>query len=221
MSAPRERHLITAVERAPVRRPTPARAPGRARTVAVAFVYDLGALARLDLVIGGDPVEEQAFTHLDGEGKVRMVDVSQKDPTRRSAEASCVVRSRVDAFTLAGTPGALEPVFAARLSGIQAAKRTSQLIPLCHPINLSDVHVEVEPRDDGALVRATVVTVNRTGVEMEALTACSFAALSLLNVLVEVDADARVEDLVLLGKSGGKSADWGRLVAEPNESESH
>ena len=160
-------------------------------------------------------MEEQEFTHLDDDGRVRMVDVSDKAPTRRSAEARCVVRSRVDVFSLAPERDGLDPVFAARLAGIQAAKRTSQLVPLCHPLNLSDVHVEVERGDDGARVRATVVTVNRTGVEMEALAACSFAALSLVSVLVSRDRAARVEDLVLLRKTGGKSADWGRLVPGP------
>ncbi|MGC8511256.1 MAG: cyclic pyranopterin monophosphate synthase MoaC, partial [Acidimicrobiales bacterium] len=125
-------------------------------------------------------MEEQGFTHLDGEGRARMVDVSGKEPTRRTAEASCVVRSHVDVLALASSPGGLDPGLAARLAGIQAAKRTSRLIPLCHPVDLDDVHVEVERREDGVTVRATAVTVNRTGVEMEALTACSFAALSLL-----------------------------------------
>ena len=155
---------------------------------------------------------ETPFTHLDGEGRLRMVDVSDKTPTRRSAEASCVVRSRVDVFSLAPRAHGLDPVFAARLAGIQAAKRTAQLIPLCHPINLNDVQVEVTSQDGGVLIRSTVVTVNRTGVEMEALTACSFAALSLVNALVALDEEVRFEDLVLERKTGGKSDDWGRQV---------
>lgn len=156
---------------------------------------------------------ETPFTHLDDEGRLRMVDVSDKEPTRRSAQASCVVRSRVDVRSLPAGPGGLDPVFAARLAGIQAAKRTSELIPLCHPINLNDVQVEVMSEADSVLVRSTVVTVNRTGVEMEALTACSFAALSLLNALAAHDTQARFEDLVIERKSGGKSGDWGRQVA--------
>ena len=154
------------------------------------------------------------LTHIDEAGRARMVDVSDKEPTRRSAEASCVVRSRADVLSLAGSPGGLNPGLAARLAGVQAAKRTSELIPLCHPINLNDVHVEVDQRDDGVVVRAIVVAVNRTGVEMEALTACSFAALSLISAVADRDPRARVEDLVLLRKTGGKSADWGRLVPE-------
>ena len=157
---------------------------------------------------------EKPFTHLDGDGRLRMVDVTDKEPSRRSAEASCVVLGDLDVLSADTGPDGLDPVFAARLAGIQAAKRTSQLIPLCHPITLNDVDVEVRRTARGADVRATVVTVNRTGAEMEALTACSFAALSLVGALVARGATASFEDLVLLRKSGGKSADWGRLVTD-------
>ena len=153
------------------------------------------------------------FTHLDDEGRLRMVDVSEKETTRRRAEASCVVRSVIDVFALEVTAQGLDPVFAARLAGIQAAKRTSQLIPLCHPINLTDVEVDITAREGGLVVHATVVTVNRTGIEMEALTACAFAAMSLVDVLTSFDPTAHVDELVLDRKSGGKSDDWGRLVA--------
>ena len=157
---------------------------------------------------------DKPFTHLAGDGQLRMVDVTEKEPTRRSAVAGCVVHCDVDPFSLgAGTDG-LDPIFAARLSGIQAAKRTASLIPLCHPINLNDVDVEVRPAPGGAEIRATVVTVNRTGVEMEALTACSFAALSLVSALAERGATASFDDVALLRKSGGRSGDWGRLVTD-------
>ena len=155
---------------------------------------------------------ETPFTHLDDDGRLHMVDVSTKEPTRRQAEASCVVRSVVDVFSLATTATGLDPVFAARLAGIQAAERTSQIIPLCHPITLNDVQVSITRRAGAVEVRSVVVAVNRTGVEMEALTACAFAALSLVNELCARDATARFEDLVLDRKSGGKSGDWGRLV---------
>lgn len=155
---------------------------------------------------------EPPFTHLDDHGHVRMVDVSDKEPTRRSAVASCLVHSTHDVFALPGGPSGLEPVVAARLAGIQAAKRTSQLIPLCHPINLSDVDVEVTSGPEGTIVRATVVTVNRTGVEMEALTACAFAALSLLDALRSADPRASYDTLALDVKTGGRSGDWGRQV---------
>ncbi len=157
---------------------------------------------------------EQEFTHLDSDGRARMVDVSGKEATRRTAEASCVVRSRLDLLAIVPPAGGLDPGLAARLAGVQAAKRTSRLIPLCHPVDLDDVHVEIERRDDGVVVRASVVTVHRTGVEMEALTACCVAALSLLGAVVDRDPRARVEDLALLRKTGGTSADWGRLIAE-------
>ncbi len=148
------------------------------------------------------------FTHLDGDGRLRMVDVSDKATTPRRAEARCVIRTSVDVASLE-TQG-LDALFAARLCAIQAAKRTSQLIPLCHPIALNDVQIEIDPVEGGALVRASASTVSRTGVEMEALAACAFAALSVLEALGPLDPTARFEELVLWHKSGGKSGDWGR-----------
>jgi cyclic pyranopterin phosphate synthase len=118
--------------------------------------------------------------------------------------------------TVAGVVGkvvnGLDVVHAARLAGIQAAKQTANLIPLCHPLNLSEIRVDILPNAVGVEVQTTVVTVHRTGVEMEALTACAFAALSVMNSLVEEDPHSRMEDLVLLRKSGGKSGEWGRSV---------
>lgn len=143
-----------------------------------------------------------------------MVDVTDKEPTRRVAEAGCVVHWDTEALALVAGDDGLDPVVVARLCGIQAAKRTSQLIPLCHPINLSDVEVDVRPVAGGIEVHSAVVTVNRTGVEMEALVACSFASMSLLGALHERGVAAWFDDVALLRKSGGKSADWGRLVAE-------
>ena len=140
-----------------------------------------------------------------------MVDVSAKEMTLRRAEASCLVVSCVDALSLGAVENGFDPVFAARLAGIQAAKRTSTLIPLCHSIPLTDVQVDVERDTRGLVVHARVVTINRTGVEMEALTACSFTALSLVNALAPLDPRAHLEEVLLLRKSGGKSADWGRL----------
>lgn len=155
---------------------------------------------------------EQPFTHLDGEGKLRMVDVTSKEATLRTAEATCVVRTKVDVVTLGPGRSGFEPIFTARLAGIQAAKRTSSLIPLCHPINLNDVQVDADVHPRGVEFSSKVVTINRTGVEMEALTACAFAALSLVNSLLALDPTSCFEDLVLLRKSGGRSSDWGRLV---------
>jgi len=156
------------------------------------------------------------FTHLDGDGRLRMVDVSDKAPTHRLAEARCVIRTSVDVAAIPAREG-LDAVFAARLCAIQAAKRTSQLIPLCHPIALNDVQVEIAPVEGGALVRASASTISRTGVEMEALAACAFAALSVLEALGPLDPTARFDELVLWHKSGGRSGDWGRLHSLDDE----
>ncbi|HQU00308.1 MAG TPA: cyclic pyranopterin monophosphate synthase MoaC [Acidimicrobiales bacterium] len=153
------------------------------------------------------------FTHVDKAGKLRMVDVSKKRATRRSAEASCYVRTTVDLAALPRDEHGVEPVHAARLAGVQAAKQTSSLIPLCHPLSLDDIQVDVTTSERGLEVASSVVTVHHTGVEMEALTACMVAALSLVSALKKSDPGASIEDLALLRKSGGRSGDWGRLVA--------
>jgi|ERR1700733_14500790 cyclic pyranopterin phosphate synthase len=154
--------------------------------------------------------QSKPFTHLDAGGKLRMVDVSKKDPTRRTSHASCLVVTDVDAT--GRTFEELDPVHASRIAGILAAKQTATLIPLCHPLNISDVQVDVVPVSNGLEIHAKIVTVDQTGVEMEALVACAMTALSIVSSLLDEDPSARVEDLVLLKKSGGKSGDWGRLV---------
>ncbi|HEY1761005.1 MAG TPA: cyclic pyranopterin monophosphate synthase MoaC [Acidimicrobiales bacterium] len=154
--------------------------------------------------------ESKPFTHVDASGKLRMVDVSKKAPTRRTSHASCLIVTDVD---LTGqTYGELDPVHASRIAGILAAKQTATLIPLCHPLNISDVQVDVVPVAKGLEIHARIVTVDQTGVEMEALVACAMTALSIVSSLLNEDPFAHVEDLVLLKKSGGKSGDWGRLV---------
>lgn len=159
---------------------------------------------------------EQEFTHLDGDGRLRMVDISSKEPTHRVAQARCLVSVGSDPTTWRGPAspdaGGLDVVLSARLAGIQAAKRTAHLIPLCHPLALTNVRIDVDVDPRGYTVTAVVVTEGRTGVEMEALTACSYAALTLVDSLVVEFPDVRVEDLALLRKSGGKSGDWGRDV---------
>lgn len=155
---------------------------------------------------------DKQFSHVDERGRLRMVDISEKSPTQRRAVASCVVRTHVDITSLAAHASGVDPLHAARLAGIQAAKQTSSLIPLCHPLDLSDIHVEVTAGPSEVIVVATVAAMHRTGVEMEALTACAVAGLSVLNALVDADPGARMDDLVLLRKSGGKSGPWGRLV---------
>ena len=141
-----------------------------------------------------------------------MVDVSAKESTRRVARASCLVRTSVAPRHESGPTLTPDVILSARLAGIHAAKRTAEVIPLCHPLALSSVLLDVEVHDRGFAVTCEVVTDARTGVEMEALTACSFAALVLVDHLVASDPRVRVEDLTLLRKSGGKSGDWGRDV---------
>ena len=156
---------------------------------------------------------QRPFSHVDATGRLRMVDVSWKRPTRRRAEAHCVVLTSVDVTKLVPRADGLSALHVARVAGVLAAKRTAEIIPLCHSLNLSDVDVVLEVRTGGVTVNSSVTATQRTGVEMEALTACAFAALSLLDAVGEADPSARVEDLVLLRKEGGKSGSWGRLVA--------
>lgn len=154
----------------------------------------------------------ESFSHVDRAGKLRMVDVSDKESTLRRALASCVVHTTIDVDALTSPDHLRGSLHAAQLVGIQAAKQTSNLIPLCHPLNLNDVHVEVVAVERRVEITATVSANYRTGVEMEALTACAYAALSVTSELLEFDAATRIDDLVLLAKSGGRSGDWGRLV---------
>ena len=141
-----------------------------------------------------------------------MVDVSSKRPSRRQALARCRVVTAADVASLVPREDELDASLTARIAGVFAAKRVDELIPLCHSLNLDDVNVELRRGDGGIDITATVTANQRTGVEMEALTACAFAALSLLDSLLDVDPHAWVDDLVLLKKAGGKSGDWGRLV---------
>ncbi len=159
---------------------------------------------------------KKTFTHVDRAGKLRMVDVSRKKTTRRTAEASCAVVTSFDLARLPADPQGIDALHAARLAGVQAAKATATLIPLCHPLNLDDVDVEVTVSARGLEITASIVAVHHTGVEMEALTACAVAGLSLLDALREVDPGASMEDLALQRKTGGRSGDWGRLV-EPRD----
>ena len=155
---------------------------------------------------------QKSLSHVDSAGKIRMVDITDKESTLRMARASCVVRTRVDVSALSSSGDLLEPLGIAQLVGIQAAKQTSNLIPLCHALNLNDIRVEVVARDQRVEISATVAAFYRTGVEMEALTACAFAALSVVNSLLELDLETRIDELVVLEKSGGRSGDWGRQV---------
>ena len=159
----------------------------------------------------GDGERTDGLTHLDARGGARMVDVGGKDVTERAAVAGCtVVVAPATAALLAD--GALpkgDALALARVAGIQAAKRTSELIPLCHQIALTSVGVDLEvDRDAGRVeIVATATARDRTGVEMEALTAASVAALTVYDLVKAVQRDAVVTDLRLLRKTGGRSGD--------------
>jgi cyclic pyranopterin phosphate synthase len=160
---------------------------------------------------------ERPFTHVAANGKLRMVDISDKPLTRRAALAQCLVVTNTALATLQPRSDELDPLHVARVAGVLAAKRTGDIIPLCHTLNLSDVNIELHEREGGVEISASVRATQSTGVEMEALTACAVAALSLLDSLKAADPSARIDDLVLLKKEGGKSGDWGRLVEPPAE----
>ena len=149
------------------------------------------------------------LTHLDAGGSARMVDVSAKAPTAREAEAEAVIVMSREAFAAvtSGTSKKGDVLAAARIAGIMAAKKTSELIPLCHPIALSRVAIDCEPLKARHAIRivATAGTTGPTGVEMEALTAASVAALTIYDMIKGVDRAAVIESVRLLSKSGGKS----------------
>jgi cyclic pyranopterin phosphate synthase len=152
------------------------------------------------------------LTHVDEHGAARMVDVSAKDITVRTATAAGRVQvspAVVAALRGDGVPKG-DALAVARLAGIQGAKRTPDLIPLCHPIGLHGVEVDVEVRDDGVHITATTRTADRTGVEMEALTAVAVAGLAMIDMVKSLDRDASIVDIRLLEKSGGRSGTWVR-----------
>ncbi|HZZ90604.1 MAG TPA: cyclic pyranopterin monophosphate synthase MoaC [Caulobacteraceae bacterium] len=152
------------------------------------------------------------LTHLDAEGRARMVDVSAKAETRREAVAAGRVRMSAATRELALSGGARkgDVVAAAEIAGIMAAKKTSGLIPLCHPLSLSKAEVRVAPCEDGLEVTARVATTGPTGVEMEALTAVSVACLTLYDMLKAVERGMTIEAVRLVEKTGGASGDWRR-----------
>lgn len=154
------------------------------------------------------------LTHMDGDGRARMVEVAAKPATAREAVAEGRLVMAPETLALAmGGGGAKGDVRAvAEIAGIMAAKRTSDLIPMCHPLMLTSVKVVVEPSTDGAglAVTATVRTTGRTGVEMEALTAATVALLTLYDMLKAADRAMTLEAVGLVSKSGGASGDWRR-----------
>jgi cyclic pyranopterin monophosphate synthase len=160
---------------------------------------------------GEDENNSLTLTHIDEDGRARMVDVTGKALTRRVAMAKCVVVANVDvAHVLGEAPDGLNVVEAARFAGIQAAKQTASLIPLCHPIRIDRVAVDVIVAGLRVEVSAVAEIVERTGVEMEALTACSVAALTVCTALIDADPNVTIEELTLWHKSGGRSGNWER-----------
>jgi cyclic pyranopterin phosphate synthase len=150
------------------------------------------------------------LSHYDEAGQASMVDVSAKQPTRRTATASAFVELSAAVLVALPQNPKGDPLEVARFAGIQAAKRTSELIPMCHPLPLT--HLDVQTRIEGSGVRiiATAATVGVTGVEMEALTAASIAALTIYDMTKALDKSIVIRDVQLESKSGGKSGDYFR-----------
>ncbi|WP_292605748.1 cyclic pyranopterin monophosphate synthase MoaC [Nocardioides sp. REDSEA-S30_B4] len=155
---------------------------------------------------------EPRLTHVDEQGAARMVDVSDKAVTARSATATGRVLVSTEVVGLLrgeGVPKG-DALAVARLAGIMGAKQTPALVPLCHPLAISGVVVELEVADDAVEITATVRTTDRTGVEMEALTAVTVAALTVIDMVKAVDKAAVITDVRVEAKSGGRSGDWTR-----------
>ena len=160
-------------------------------------------------------MSEAGLTHIDELGRARMVDVGDKTVTDRRAVAEAMVvaaEATLDLIFDGGLPKG-DAISTARIAGIMAAKRTSELIPLCHPLSISDVTVDVERAGTAARIRTAVRTADRTGVEMEALTAASIAALTLYDMVKGIERGVRIEGLRLLQKSGGRSGSWSSASA--------
>lgn len=156
--------------------------------------------------------DQPTFTHLDEAGNARMVDVTLKQPTVRSATARGFVRCAPDVVAALrdGSVPKGDVLAVARISGIQAAKRTPELLPLAHVIGVHGATVDLAIIDDGVSIEATVRTADRTGVEMEALTAVSVAALAVVDMVKGLDKGTSIDNVRIVTKTGGKSGDWHR-----------
>lgn len=162
---------------------------------------------------------QEHLTHIDEAGAARMVDVSAKDVTTRTARATgrvLVAPRVVELLRGAGVPKG-DALATARIAGIMGAKRTPDLIPLCHPLAVSGVTVDLAVTDDAVEIAATVKTTDRTGVEMEALTAVTVAALTVVDMVKAVDKGAVISDVRVEEKTGGKSGPWSRTAGERGE----
>jgi len=158
-----------------------------------------------------------SFTHIDAEGRVRMVDVGHKPPTDRRAAAQAVVVMQADTFQriTAGNVKKGNVLETARIAGVMAAKKTAELIPMCHPLNLRHVEINFFPEADTHRIRieASARVIDQTGVEMEALTAAAVAALTIYDMCKSYDRAMSITDVWLVSKSGGKSGDFTRNTA--------
>jgi cyclic pyranopterin phosphate synthase len=150
------------------------------------------------------------LSHFDETGKATMVDVSAKQPTKRTATASAFIELSAAVLKALPSNPKGDPLQVARIAGIQAAKRTADLIPMCHPLALSHVNVQTEIVHDGVRITATVATTGPTGVEMEALTAASIAALTVYDMTKALDKAIVIRSIQLESKTGGKSGDFAR-----------
>ena len=155
---------------------------------------------------------EPTLSHLDSAGQARMVDVSAKDVTARSATATgrVLLSGPAVAALRDGTVPKGDALAVARIAAIQGAKRTPDLIPLCHPIGLHSVAVDLSVHDDGVRIEVTARTADRTGVEMEALTAVAVGALALIDMIKAIDPAAVITDVMVMRKTGGKTGHWSR-----------
>ena len=151
------------------------------------------------------------LSHYDAAGRARMVDVSGKVPTRREAEASAFVQMSAAVLEALPKNPKGDPFEVARVAGIMAAKRTAELIPMCHALPLSHVDVEMSLCENGVAITTKVATTAETGVEMEALVAAAISALTIFDMVKGVDKAIEIRDIVLQRKSGGKSGEYRRL----------
>jgi cyclic pyranopterin phosphate synthase len=152
----------------------------------------------------------KSLSHFDDSGAVRMVNVSDKEPTYRTARAHAFVKLSPEVIRKLPDNPKGNPLEVARIAGISGAKRTSELIPLCHPLMLTNVDVRIDLADNGAEIHTEVATTAATGVEMEALTAASIAALTIYDMTKALDKSIEISDVYLVEKKGGKSGSYRR-----------
>ncbi|MEO6121685.1 MAG: cyclic pyranopterin monophosphate synthase MoaC [Acidimicrobiales bacterium] len=161
-------------------------------------------------------MSDRGLTHIDPLGRARMVDVTPKEPSHRRAMARCKVfmQPETTGMVAANAVSKGDVLAVARVAGIQAAKRTPDLIPLCHQLTIGSVYVNFTIGDDHVEIEAQVETVDRTGVEMEALMACSVAALTVYDMCKSTDKTMEIGQLILWEKGGGKAGIWRRPVSD-------